>query len=247
VRIPLIGRKKKRAPVRQAPRVNLPPDQLELDDQSIRFQYRALSSHGVRMPSDHDIPVRLPSLLDGFATTEIELIEPLPIEFQEAAPSILRPENALHWINAHYRRSPISRQALLIFETLNVLDLAYETFAVTLLHGELDGEGFPRFDAIVGGPISYWDEASGELIVRIVLGWGGEGVRGDTHRVAQRLQARLLGNLLASQGATELGRVERPVAVAGQQPVPCSHCGFAALDRRAHYCPKCGMRTAARG
>ena len=28
-------------------------------------------------------------------------------------------------------------------------------------HGELDGEGFPRFDAIVGGPVSYWDETSG--------------------------------------------------------------------------------------
>jgi hypothetical protein len=131
----------------------------------------------------------------------------------------------------------------MIFESLNVLDLAYETFAVALMHGELDGEGFPRFDSIVGGPVSYWDENSGDLIVRLVLGWGGEGVRGDTHRVAQRLHARLLGNLLASQGATELGRVERPVAVAGDAPVPCPHCGFTALDRRAHYCPKCGMRT----
>jgi hypothetical protein len=243
VPIPFIGRRKK-APVRAAPpRVNVPPDQLELEDQQIRLQYRALSSHGVRMPADHDIPVRLPSLLEGFAQAEVELIEPLPLEFQDAAPSILRPESALHWINVHHRRSPLARHALLILESLNVLDLAYETFAVTLLHGELDGEGFPRFDSIVGGPVSYWDENSGELIVRLVLGWGGEGVRGDTHRVAQRLHARLLGNLLASQGATELGRVERPVAVAGDAPVPCPHCGFTALDRRAHYCPKCGMRT----
>lgn len=241
--IPFFGRKKK-APVRPAQRLTLPADQLELDDQSLRLQYRALSSHGVRMPANHDVPVRLPSLLEGFAMSEVELIEPLPIDFQDAAPSIVRPESALHWINAHYRRSPISRHALLIFESLNVLDLAYETFAVCLLHGEVDGEGFPRFDAIVGGPVSYWDETSGDLIVRIILGWGGEGVRGDTHRFAQRLNGRLLGNLLASQGATELGRVERPVAVAGDAPVPCSHCGFTSLDRRSHYCPKCGMRTA---
>ena len=209
----------------------------------MRLHYRALSSHGVRMPSDHDVPVRLPNLLEGFVLTQPELIEPLPMEFQDAAPNIVRPESALHWINAHYSRTPISRHALLILESLDSVDLAYETFACALLHGDVDGEGFPRFDAIVGGPVSYWDESNGELIVRIVLGWGGEGVKGDTQRIAQRLLSRLLGNLLASQGATELGRVERPVAIIGDAHQPCSHCGFAAIDRRAHYCPKCGMRT----
>lgn len=242
--IPFLGRRKKSAPARTAARPSLAPDQLELEDQSLRLHFRALSSHGVRMPAEHDIPVRLPSLLEGFALSSVELIEPLPVEFQNAAPSIVRPESALQWINAHHGRSPISRHALFILESLDALDLAYETFAVALLNGDVDGEGFPRFDSIVGGPVSYWDENSGELIVRIVLGWGGEGVRGDTHKIVQRLHARLLGNLLASQGATELGRVERPVAVAGDAPMPCPHCGFTALDRRAHYCPKCGMRTA---
>ena len=241
--IPFLGRSKKKKARQAPPRPALPPDQLELEDSQMRVQYRAMSSHGVRMPSDHDIPVRLPSVLEGFNLTEVELIEPLPIDFQDAAPNILRPEAALHWINAHHGRSSIARHALLIFELLDALDLAYETFACTLLSGDVDGEGFPRYDAIVGGPVSYWDETSGELIVRIVLGWGGEGVRGDTQKNAQRLHSRLLGNLLASQGATELGRVERPVAVAGDAPVPCPHCGFRALDRRSHYCPKCGMRT----
>ena len=240
--IPFLGRRKKSAPARPPPRPSLPPDQLELEDQSLRLHFRALSSHGVRMPSDHDIPVRLASLLEGYALSPVELIEPLPVEFQNAAPSIVRPESALQWINAHYGRSPISRHALFILESLDALDLAYETFAVALLNGDVDGEGFPRFDTIVGGPVTYWDENSGELIVRIVLGWGGEGVRGDTQKIAQRLHSRLLSNLMASQGATELARVERPVATAGE--MPCSHCGFTALDRRAHYCPKCGMRTA---
>lgn len=242
--IPFLRRSKRKAPAKAPVRPSLPPDQLELEDQSLRLHYRALSSHGVRVPSDHDVPVRLPNLLEGYVLSPVELIEPLPIDYQNASPQITRPENALQWINAHYGRSPISRHALLILESLDALDLAYETFAVALLSGDVDGEGFPRFDAIVGGPVSHWDETTGELIVRIVLGWGGEGVRGDTQRIAQRLHSRLLGNLLASQGATELGRVERPVAVIGDVPVPCSHCGFTALDRRAHYCPKCGMRTA---
>ena len=244
MRIPLIS-KKKRKPTPQAPaRPALPPDQLELESQSLRLQFHALSSHGVRMPSDHDVPVRLPNLLEGNTLSEVELIEPLPVEFQDAEPTITRPETALHWINAHYRRSPIARHALYILESVDALDLAYETFACALLYGDVDGEGFPRFDSIVGGPVSYWDETSGQLIVRMVLAWGGEGVRSDTQRNAQRISARLLANLLASQGATELGRVERPVAVASDARMPCPHCGFMALDRRSHYCPKCGMRTA---
>lgn len=241
--IPFLGRNNKKKSKQTAPRPALPPDQLELEDQQMSIKYMTLSSHGVRMPSDHDIPVRLPSILEGYNLSPVELIEPLPQDFQDAAPNLLRPEAALHWINAHHGRSMIARHALMIFETLDSLDLAYETFACAMLSGVVDGEGVPRYDAIVGGPVSYWDETSGELIVRIVLGWGGEGVRGDTQKNAQRLHSRLLSNLLASQGATELGRVERPVAVAGDAPVPCPHCGFRALDRRAHYCPKCGMRT----
>ncbi len=240
--MPLFRRKgskeQAKAPVRPA----LPPDQLELEGQSLSFHYRALSSHGVRTTAEHNVAVRLPTLMEGFNLTEVELIDPLPVEFQDAAPSIVRPESALHWINVHHGRSPLARHALLILESLDTLDLAYETMAVALLHGELDGEGFPRFDAIFGGPVSYWDEVSGELIVRMVVGWGGEGTRGDTQRTAQRLLSRLLGNLLAAQGATELGRVERPVAVSGGQRAACPHCAFDAMDRRAFYCPKCGMR-----
>jgi hypothetical protein len=240
--LPFLRRSRQRTQA-PAPRVVLAPDQLESEAQSLRLQYHALSSHGVRLPAEHDIPVRLPSLLHGFATTDVELIEPLPLEFQDAAPSITRPELALHWINVHHGRSPIARHALLIFESVDTIDLAYETFAVALLYGDVDGEGFPRFDAIVGGPVSYWDETSGDLIVRLLVGWGGTGVRGDTARIAQRLLARLMVNLMASQGATELGHVERPVAVTDARHRACPHCGFGAVDRRAAYCPKCGMRT----
>ena len=244
MRLPFLGGRRRRTPAAPPQRVRIPVDQLDVQDLSLKLQYHALTGHGVRTPGDHDVPQRLPDLLAGFNLSPVELIEPLPIDFGDAAPSVIRPEAALQWINAHHGRSPLARHALLIFESLDAIDLAYETFAVALLYGEVDGEGFPRFDAIVGGPVSYFDETTGELVVRMLLGWGGEGIRGDTQRIAQRLIARLLGNLLASHGATELGRVERPVAVAGEHREPCPHCGFTAIDRRSHYCPKCGMRMA---
>ena len=226
--LPFLGsRNKKKNANAPAQRVNLPPDTLEFEEAAMRLQYHSMSSHGVRLPHNDSVPVLLPNLLEGFAR-QVELIEPLDESFQNAAPQILRPQVALEWINAHHSRSQIGRHALFILESLDAIDLAYETFAVALLTGDLDGEGFPRYDAVVGGPISYWDEASGDLIVRMALCWGGEGVKGDTQRGAQKLLARLISNLLASQGATELGRVERPVAVAGQQRAACPHCGFPA-------------------
>ncbi len=241
--LPFIGSRKKKRAAAPPSRVVLPPDTIEFEEASLRLQYHSLSSHGVRMPHRDDVPTLLPTLLEGF-TPHVELIEPLDESFQNAAPQLLRPQVALEWINAHHGRSQTGRHALYILESLDVIDLAYETFAVALLFGDLDGEGFPRFDAIVGGPISYWDEASGDLIVRMALCWGGEGVKGDTQRIAQKLLARLMSNLLASQGATELGRVERPVAVSGQQRASCPHCSFRQIDRRAHYCPKCGLSLA---
>jgi hypothetical protein len=244
VPLPFLGKKQQKPPP-APPRVALPPDTIEFEEAAMRLQYHSISSHGVRMPHADNVPTLLPHLLEGFATN-VELIEPLDESFQEAAPQLLRPQVALDWINAHHGRSNIGRHALFILESLDAIDLAYETFAVALLSGDLDGEGFPRFDAIVGGPISFWDEASGDLIVRIALAWGGEGSKGDTQRAAQRLLARLMSNMLASQGATELGRVERPVAVAGGGPrAACPHCGFRQIDRRAHYCPKCGLRMTA--
>jgi hypothetical protein len=241
--LPFLRRSRKPVPP-PPPRVRLAPDQLESEEQVVRFQYHSLSSHGIRLPAaEHDAPQRLNALLHGFARGDVELIEPLPIEFQDAAPSIVRPEPALHWINVHHGRSPMARHALLIFETVDAIDLAYETFAVALLHGDVDGEGFPRFDAIVGGPVSYWDETTGDLIVRLLVGWGGSGVRADTARAAQRLLTKMMVDVMASQGATELGRVERPVAIIDAQHTACPHCGFGAVDRRATYCPKCGMRT----
>lgn len=239
--LPFMGSKNKKQQAPPPMRVALPPDTLESEESSLRLHFHSMSSHGVRMPNVENVPALLPRFLEGFAT-QVELVEPLDESFANAAPQLLRPQVALEWINAHHGRSQVARHALYILESLDAIDLAYETFALALLSGDLDIDGFPRYDAIVGGPISFWDEASGDLIVRIALCWGGEGTKGDTQRIAQRLLARLMANMLATQGATELGRVERPVAVAGQQRISCPHCSFRQIDRRSHYCPKCGLR-----
>jgi hypothetical protein len=230
-------RKRQTAPVAPPP-PQLAPDRLTSHDHSLRLQYHAKSGDGVRLVGEVS-PSDLPSLMAGVAASEVELIEPLNPDVQGAAPSIVHPDQALLWINAHHRRSPIARHALLALESLDAIDTAYETLAVALLHGEVDAGGVPRFDAIVGGLITFWDEDSGDLIVRPVVTWGGDGARGDTDRIGQRLLARLTNNVLASQGAHGLHLAERPVA-GGRRT--CAHCGFPYLTPAAHYCPKCGMR-----
>ena len=80
------------------------------------------------------------------------------------------------------------------------------------------------------------------MIVRGVVGWGGQGVRGDTDRTASRILGGILSNILASQYAIGLtaGRPAGPAA--GRGGLVCAHCGFASGHERAFYCPKCGMR-----
>lgn len=240
--MPLLRRNKKKPEPELQRRPMLPPDHLQAHEQALRLQYRAKSSDGMRMAHDARGPQRLPGLLDGIATSAVELVEPVDMDLQDAAPYITHPDEAAMWITAHGNRSPIARHGIHILQLVDAIDLGYETLAVALLHGETDLSGFPKYDAIVGGLISYWDESSGELVVRATTTWGGDGARSDTDRMAQRLLARLVTNVMADQGALEIGPAERRVAT-GVGARPCTHCGFTAVDRRAYYCPKCGMRT----
>ena len=178
----------------------------------------------------------------GIARGDVEVVEPLPLEFAQAVPLIVRPSEAMQWLNAHHQLSPITRHALVVLETIDAVDLAFDTFACALLDGETDTSGYPEYNAVVGGVASHWDEATGDMIVRGVVGWGGEGVRGDTDRIASRILGGLLTNILANQYALGLTAVDRPVPAAGRGGLVCAHCGFASGHERAFYCPKCGMR-----
>ncbi len=218
------------------------PEEIVAQEHQLRLYFAGKSSEGVRMQTGPGAMSELPTMLAGLAQSEIEVVEPLPIEFSQATPTITHPSEAMQWLNAHHSHSPITRHALFVLESIDAIDLAFDSFACTLLDGDVDTSGYPEYNAVVGGVAAHWDEATGDLIVRAVVGWGGRGVRGDTDRIGQRVLASILTNVLANQHALGLTAVERPVPAAGRGGLVCAHCGFASAHERAFYCPKCGMR-----
>jgi hypothetical protein len=181
-------------------------------------------------------------MLDNVARTPVEVVEPRATTLASASPSIVRTAEALEWLRAHGESSPITRHALYVLESLDAIDPAYDTFACALLDGTIDPSGYPEYAAIVGGVAAHWDESTGDLIVRAVVGWGGRGARGDTDRIASRLLGQLLNNILESGASLGLTGLERPGSVPGGATVTCQHCGYPLVHPRAVYCPKCGMR-----
>ncbi len=224
------------------PTSGLVPEEMVAEDHQLKLYYAGKSSEGVRMKAGPAAVRELPSMLAGAARSEIEIVEPLAIEFSQATPTIVNPSEAMQWLNAHHARSPITRHALVVLESIDAIDLAFDTFVCALLDGELDTSGYPEYNAIVGGVAAHWDEATGDMICRAVVGWGGKGVRGDTDRSGAKILAGLLNNILASQYALGLTGIERPVPAAGRGGLVCAHCSFTSAHERAFYCPKCGMR-----
>ncbi len=211
-------------------------------DYVLKLYYAGKTSEGVRLQAGPRALAELPSMLVGLAKGEIEVVDPLPIEFSEAAPSIIRSSEAMQWVNAHHGHGPITRHAIYVLESLDAIDLAFDTLAVSLLDGEVDTSGYPEYSAIIGGVASHWDEGTGDMLVRAVVGWGGRGVRGDTDRIGARVLSGLFQNILANQYALGVAPPDRPVPAAGRGGLVCAHCGFASAHERAFYCPKCGMR-----
>jgi hypothetical protein len=220
----------------------LMPEEVVAQEHQLKLSYTGKSSAGVRMKAGPAAVRELPSMLIGLARSEIEVVEPLPIEFSQATPTIVSPSEAMQWLNAHHAHSPITRHALVVLESIDAVDLAFDTFVCALLDGEVDTSGYPEYNAIIGGVAAHWDEATGDMICRAVVGWGGKGVRGDTDRTGAKLLGGLLNNILASQYAMGLTTIDRPVPAAGRGGLVCAHCGFASAHDRAFYCPKCGMR-----
>ena len=221
---------------------SLLPEDVEAEDYELKLTYRAKSSHGVRMTAGSGALEQLPQLLVGLARGDVALVAPLSVESQDAAPRIVDPAQAIAWVNARHNESPVTRHALMVLESLDALDPAFETAAVALLAGETDTAGYPEYDAVVGGVVSHWDEVTGDIVVRAVVGWGGRGVRGDTDRTASKLMASLVANILANQNAIGVTASERPMPAARSGGLVCSQWGFASGHERAFYCPKCGMR-----
>ncbi len=232
--------KKAHAP-RPAARVGMPEEVVAAEYQ-LKLLYAGKSTEGVRMRVGPRAMDELPEMLAGVARSAVEVVQPLPLEYAQAVPQIARPSEAMQWLNAHHDLSPVTRHALVVLESIDAVDLAFDTFACALLDGETDTSGYPQYNAIIGGVAAHWDEATGDMIVRGVVGWGGRGVRGDTDRNGSRILGSLLSNILANQYALGLTAVDRPVPAAGRGGLVCAHCGFSSGHERAFYCPKCGMR-----
>ena len=148
----------------------------------------------------------------------------------------------MQWLNAHHDLSPVTRHALVVLETLDAIDLAFDTFACALLDGEIDTSGYPLYNAIVGGVASHWDEATGELIVRAVVGGAARASAatrsGRPSRCCRASSRTSSPATTRSASRRSIGRCPRPVAAAWCAPIAASR----SAHERAFYCPKCGMR-----
>jgi hypothetical protein len=217
-------------------------EEITAQDYGLKLSYSAKSSEAVRVKTTPGAVARLARMLDGYCQSDSELVEPYPVELGQATPFIARMPGAAAWLTYHRKRLPVTRHALVVLEAVDAIDLAFDTFVCGLLDGNLDTSGYPEYNAIVGGVASHWDETTGDMIVRSVVGWGGKGVRGDTDRTAARILSGIFTNIRADAHAIGVVSVERPVAGTKQSGTVCGHCGFNSGHERAFYCPKCGMR-----
>lgn len=233
----------KRGGRRGAAPLPAPPERTAVvTDHMASVQYRAKSGTGVRLSGRPDPAELLPAMLDGIAMGDVEVVEPRAVEFSDAVPALERPHDAKQWLEAHEGHGPIARHAVLVLESVGAADLAIDAVACALLHGDLDMNGYPEEDAVVGGYASRWDEEHGDLIVRPVVAWGGRGLRGDTERHAHHLVVRLHQRLVAQAADAAGGGAGRRAEVDEADRHTCPHCGFELTSPGAMFCPKCGMR-----
>ena len=238
--MPLFGKNhsKDQDSTRQAP-----PAEVSSHEFTLKLSYSAKSSEGVRLKTGPGLVQRLHSMLVGYVQGESELVEPLPVSFGQARPYIGSMPGSAQWLQYNHKRSPVTRHALIVLESVDAIDPVYETLVCGLLTGETDTTGYPEYNAIVGGVVSHFDEVTGDLIVRAVVGWGGKGVRGDTDRNAAGILAGLFNNIAGDTHAIGTVPTDRPAPSSSVgSEAACQHCGFSSGLERAFYCPKCGMR-----
>ncbi len=217
-------------------------EEVVAQEYQLRIALMARSSDGLRLPADPRVVASLASIVEPLSQTTVETIQPLPLEYSDAAPTFERYNEVQQWVLARRDVTPIGRHGLYVLEMTDALDMTVDTFLCGLLHGDTDTSGYPEYNAIVGGLATHWDELSGELIVRAVLGWGGKGLRGGTERIGTKMVSALYQQVLAS--GFSLGEAEqaRLPSIGLRSGLTCAHCGFEAGNASAFYCPKCGMR-----
>jgi len=217
-------------------------EEVTAEEFSLRTSLLARSSDGLRLRATSGVAESIAGIVEPLSQTPVETIAPLPVELSDASPAIERFNEIEQWVRARRDISPIGRHGLYVGELTDALDMTVDTFFCGLLHGDVDTGGYPEYNAIVGGLASHWDELSGELIVRAVVGWGGKGLRGDTERIGQRLLSSLYQQVVASEQSLGEAEQARLPSIGTRSGLACAHCGFEAGSASAFYCPKCGMR-----
>ena len=93
-----LRRKKEEAPPPPPPS----PVQEDVSAQqyTLKLNYLAKSSDGLRMQADLAVRAMLPSIVEPLADSPVETIEPLPMEYSDAAPTMERFNEMQQWVLA---------------------------------------------------------------------------------------------------------------------------------------------------
>ena len=99
-----------------------PPPEVSSHEFALKLSYSAKSSEGVRLKAGPGLAQRLHSMLAGYVQGETELIEPLPVNLAQASPYIARMPGSGQWLQYHHKRSPVTRHALVVLESVDAID-----------------------------------------------------------------------------------------------------------------------------
>ena len=80
-------RRKKQEPAPPPPPTPVQED-VSAQQYSLKLTFLARSSEGLRMQPDPAVAALLPSIVEPLSQTRVEMVEPLPLEYTNAAPAI---------------------------------------------------------------------------------------------------------------------------------------------------------------
>ena len=130
-------RPRPRSPHSRSPGIAL-PDEVVAQEFQLKLSYAGKSSEGVRM---QPAPRRWPSsrrCSTGSPRARSRWSSRCRSSSARRRPSSARPSEAMQWLNAHHVHSPVTRHALVVLESIDAIDLAFDTFVCAMLDGEVD-------------------------------------------------------------------------------------------------------------
>ena len=131
------------------------PEEVVAQDFQLKLYYAGKTSEGVRMRTGPQAMAELPSMLVGLAKSEIEVVEPLPIEFSQATPTISRPSEATSVVTS------LPTAALEMGKSVrrsHPLATASVANAIGVVHGSIRNSSGTSIPAVTPAP--RWDSSA---------------------------------------------------------------------------------------